>query len=273
MLMNKISITTIFFSLSVTTILLLGWLERDEYWYTAKNGLGYAFGITGSVMMLLLLLYPARKYWKPMRNAFKVHHWFRIHMIFGVLGPSLILLHCNFNMGSLNSNIALYSMLLVAGSGLVGRYVYQKIHRGLYGEQIAFSDLNDDYQLSKKNFSTHEFLTKDYEISLTKIEAQLTQRKVSLLTSISAKRTVKIIQKNSIKLLKKTIHSAQMVGEHEQLLIKNFDAWNAGLLKLIKMANYALYNRLFSLWHVFHLPLFFMMIITAIVHVVVVHQY
>jgi len=271
--MNRISVTTTLFSITIIVILLFGWLESDEYWYTAKHGLGYSFGIIGSVMMLLLLLYPARKYWKPMRNAFKVHHWFRIHMIFGVLGPSFILLHSNFNLGSLNSNIALFSMLLVAGSGLVGRYVYQKIHRGLYGEQIAFSDLNDDYQLSKKNFSTHQFLTNDYAMALSSIEEQLIQRKVSLLTSLSAKHNVKKIQKNSIKLLKKTIQSDQIVGEQEQLLIKNFNAWNAGLIKLRTMANYALYNRLFSLWHVFHLPLFFMMIITAIVHVVVVHQY
>ena len=271
--MYKISITTILFSIFTFTALFVGWLERDEYWYSAKNGLGYAFGITGSVMMLLLLLYPARKYWKPMRKVFKVHHWFRIHMVFGVLGPSFILLHCNFNLGSLNSNIALFSMLLVAGSGLVGRYVYQKIHRGLYGEQIAFSDLNDDYQLSKQNFSIHEFFTNDNSTVLTKIETQLTQRKVSVLTSLLAKRKVNKIQKNSIKLLKQIILKSRTKGEKEQLIIKHFNAWNAGLIKLKSMASYALYNRLFSLWHVFHLPLFFMMIITAIVHVVVVHQY
>jgi len=259
--------------MSILATLFMGWLEKDEYWYTAKNGLGYAFGITGSVMMLLLLLYPARKYWKPMRKVFKVHHWFRIHMVFGVLGPSFILLHSNFSLGSLNSNIALFSMLLVAGSGLIGRYVYQKIHRGLYGEQIAFSDLNDDYQLSKKNFSTHEFFTNEHAAALTKIEVQLTQRKVSLLTSLSARYKVKKIQKNSIKLLKQVILKSEIKGEKEQLIINNFNAWNAGLIKLRSMASYALYNRLFSLWHVFHLPLFFMMIITAIVHVVVVHQY
>ena len=259
--------------MSILATLFMGWLEKDEYWYTAKNGLGYAFGITGSVMMLLLLLYPARKYWKPMRKVFKVHHWFRIHMVFGVLGPSFILLHSNFSLGSLNSNIALFSMLLVAGSGLIGRYVYQKIHRGLYGEQIAFSDLNDDYQLSKKNFSTHEFFTNEHAAALTKIEVQLTQRKVSLLTSFSARYKVKKIQKSSIKLLKQVILKSEIKGEKEQLIINNFNAWNAGLIKLRSMASYALYNRLFSLWHVFHLPLFFMMIITAIVHVVVVHQY
>ena len=33
------------------------------------------------------------------------------------------------------------------------------------------------------------------------------------------------------------------------------------------------YERLFGLWHVFHLPFFYMLVVTAIVHVVAVHMY
>jgi len=33
------------------------------------------------------------------------------------------------------------------------------------------------------------------------------------------------------------------------------------------------YERLFSLWHVLHLPLFFMLVIAGIVHVIAVHVY
>ena len=140
------NLSTPLFTLFTFVILLLAWNERNEYWYSAESGLGYAFGILGSTMMLLLLLYPLRKHWPPMSKVFRVHHWFRLHMIFGVWGPCLVLLHCNFRPGSLNSQIALYSMLLVAGSGLVGRFIYQKLHRGLYGEQIEFSHLYHDYQ-------------------------------------------------------------------------------------------------------------------------------
>ena len=47
----------------------------------------------------------------------------------------------------------------------------------------------------------------------------------------------------------------------------------SGLNELRKMASYSFYTRLFSLWHLFHLPIFFMMLITGIVHVFVVHIY
>lgn len=271
--MNIRILPTIIFSLCIIGVLLLAWFERDEYWYNAEEGIGYAFGIIGSTMMVLLLLYPARKYWKPMRRAFKVHHWFRLHMVFGVLGPCFILLHSNFNLGSFNSSIALFSMLLVAGSGLIGRYVYQKLHRGLYGEQISFSDLDGDYQLAKVHFSSLSFLTSDIQQTLLQVESKLTLRTVPLRTSYSARwkiRTIRRQSKLSIKALRLTAKEDENNCED---ILKDINYWNDGLLSLEKMANYALYTRLFSLWHVFHLPIFFMMIIAATVHIFVVHIY
>jgi hypothetical protein len=40
-----------------------------------------------------------------------------------------------------------------------------------------------------------------------------------------------------------------------------------------QVAQFTLYERLFSLWHVLHLPLFYMMVISALLHVLAVHMY
>ena len=40
-----------------------------------------------------------------------------------------------------------------------------------------------------------------------------------------------------------------------------------------RVAEYRLYARLFSLWHVLHIPLFFMLLIAGIVHVIAVNVY
>ena len=77
--------------------------------------------------MLALLLYPLRKHVPWMRGAGSVSHFgFDSHMALGLIGPTLILYHANFGLGSANSNVALWSMLIVAGSGLVGRFFYAK---------------------------------------------------------------------------------------------------------------------------------------------------
>jgi hypothetical protein len=45
------------------------------------------------------------------------------------------------------------------------------------------------------------------------------------------------------------------------------------MVALRQTAAFNVYERLFSLWHVLHLPLFFMMLITAVIHIFAVHMY
>ena len=57
------------FSLFVIAVLYYGWSIRDEGYLTAESGLGYALGIIGGTLMLLLLLYPVRKRVRSMRTG------------------------------------------------------------------------------------------------------------------------------------------------------------------------------------------------------------
>jgi len=102
-------------------LLLLGWWQRDNSYLVAESGPGYALGIIGGSLMLLLLLYPLRKRIRALHGMLSMKFWFRLHMICGLLGPLAILYHANFGLGSINSAVALACMLLVAGSGLIGR--------------------------------------------------------------------------------------------------------------------------------------------------------
>ncbi len=67
--------------------LYLGWINRDEEYISADTGLGYWLGIVGSLMMLVLLLYPLRKRARFLRSLGKVPTWFRSHMFLGIVGP------------------------------------------------------------------------------------------------------------------------------------------------------------------------------------------
>jgi hypothetical protein len=40
-----------------------------------------------------------------------------------------------------------------------------------------------------------------------------------------------------------------------------------------RVAQFSFYERLFALWHVLHLPIFLLMIISALFHVLAVHMY
>jgi hypothetical protein len=40
-----------------------------------------------------------------------------------------------------------------------------------------------------------------------------------------------------------------------------------------RVARFSLYERLFALWHLWHTPLFVMLLITVAVHIIAVHLY
>ncbi len=62
-------------------------------------------------------------------------------MMLGVVGPMLVLFHANFSLGATNSNVALICMLVVAGSGVVGRYIYTRLHAQLDGNEDTLEQL------------------------------------------------------------------------------------------------------------------------------------
>lgn len=268
--------TLTFFTI-VAFILYEGWQIRSDNLINAEDGAGYAFGIIGGIMMLLLLVYPLRKRFKALRFLGAIKHWFRLHMILGVLGPSLILFHANFGLGALNSNVALVCMLIVAGSGLLGRYFYTRIHHGLYGSQATVMELQQTSAWSlailKKQLNFYPDIQKD----LKDYENETIKAGYSLFSFIAIpwldiKSHFYYLQ--LWKKCKQEIYNEVTEPNLQQKLISHVDHnLRAYFSAMRKMAELGFYTRLFSLWHVLHMPLFVMMLITGIIHVIAVHMY
>jgi len=139
-------------------VIYLGWRLPTERYITPDTGLGYILGIVGGSLMLLLLLYSARKRFRWLKFMGSLSKWFEVHMAFGVLGPICILYHSNFSLGATNSNVALFCMLTVASSGLVGRYFYSHIHYGLYGRKMSLGELQQNAERLRTLQGTIAFL-------------------------------------------------------------------------------------------------------------------
>ena len=265
-----------FFSMAVIATLYFGWTQRDNNYLSAETGTGYLLGILGGSLMIALLLYPLSKRLSLLTKLIPIRYWFGIHMFFGVLGPVMILFHSNFHLGSTNSTIALISMLLVAGSGVIGRYIYTNIHHGLYGTRMTLQELkqkteNDHAELLKlyaSNEKLNQLLKKMEEKALQPYTGLMKSLLHVIYLAINAPR----LQRKVLSLLKK---SYQENGDSKS------DPNNKAIIKLVKhytlalrhSAAFRVYERLFSLWHILHLPLFFMMLITAVIHIFAVHMY
>ncbi len=246
-----------------------GWQHRVEQALTAENGPGYVLGIVGGMLMLLLLLYPLRKHAGFMRHLGPVRFWFSTHMVFGIIGPVCILFHCGFQLGSLNSNIALFCMLLVAGSGLVGRYFYTRIHHGLYGRKATLEDLTRHAELLGGSLKDH--LTNYPTISekIREFEAHAGNKPAGIVSSFFTLGSLGFRTWLLYLSLWRQVPKSLPVKQRK-VLLRHI---GAQLESVRKVAEFHFYERLFAIWHVLHFPLFLMLVISGIVHVIAVHMY
>jgi len=79
---------------------------------------GHTFGVIGSLMMIFMLLYSARKRMERFQKAGNLSHWLDIHIFFGIMGPLLIVLHTSFKVQGLVA-VSFWSMVAVALSGVL----------------------------------------------------------------------------------------------------------------------------------------------------------
>lgn len=279
---------TVLFSLVCITTLILGFRVRGEYYLTPESGIGYALGIVGGVMMLLLLIYPLRKRFRFMGHVMKLKSWFRVHMLLGIVGPICILFHCNFSLGSTNSNMALVSMCVMVLSGMVGRYFYSKIHLGLYGEKASLKELQ-----SHRLFAINQ-LERDQQGSDIAIDPEIFQQLMAFESMAMAHRGVVATLVQAVVIGFRTrwmylrvlwrlkIRDAAIPGKtgtrlaarrkrHLQRQTREHIGLFLGLVRKIAQLNF--FERLFSMWHALHLPIFFMLVVTGFVHVYAVHSY
>jgi len=262
--------------------LVLGWLAREANPLTAEEGLGYALGIVGGSLMLIILLYSARKRVRFLRRFGATKHWFRIHMMMGVVGPLLILYHCNFDIGSLNSQVALYCTLLVAGSGVIGRYLYSQIHQGLYGRKSSLVRLAGQLQSSNEQLSSSRGLIREIRERLIELGNEAMEPPASLAQSLVRPVTMGIRTRwlyhrlswvARKELVARSMTSAA-VGEHQDRLMNTTRRFlQQHLTEIRRVAQFGFYERLFSWWHTVHVPFLFMMVLSGIVHVLAVHMY
>jgi hypothetical protein len=243
---------------------------------------GYWLGIGGASAMLLLLGYPLRKRLTGLNILGSVSGWFRVHMMLGVIGPALILLHANFKLGSLNSNVALLAMLTVASSGLIGRYLYGRIHLGLYGRRAQIAELQADVAALKGAIEGELSMPADFLAALDRHAERAHRRGSGALSSLFTLLRLRLTSFGLKAWLSRVAErhigaEARLIGWSWRVRRRHAKAVRRLLQQYLaavnKTAAFAFYERLFGLWHVLHLPLFAILLFAAVIHVVAVHLY
>jgi hypothetical protein len=270
------------FFVLVTVLLYLGWSTQTERYISPNRGVGYWLGIVGGSLMLVLLVYSLRKRWSWLAFLGSTPGWFRFHMVLGIAGPVCIVYHCNFSTGATNSNVALFSMLTVAGSGLIGRYIYSHIHHGLYGRKLELGELRAGADGLRSLSGRISFLPE----LVARIDTA-EQRLLKAGPHLSFLGFAKPLVVGSVALrarwalhhyIRQSLHagarrSAVVALEHKRLGLTARAYVDRRLAATRRVASFEGYERLFSLWYALHIPLIFIMVIAAVIHVIAVHVY
>jgi hypothetical protein len=262
MLKTTLNSLTFIWYIFITILIILGWNQRDQRYLVAESGIGYWFGILGGLLMLILLIYPLRKRISHWRFIGSIKLWFRLHMFFGIMGPVLIIFHSGFRLASLNGKVAFSCMLLVAFSGLIGRYFYRRIHHGLYGKKVSFKELYHIDEDWEKKFTDLNELEPKYIGKLYAIEQSLVNKHSAINRSL----WFFITTKSKLNRLRREIRKNMPASKNRKEILTR-------LSSLKKIPNLGVNEILFSYWHIFHFPFFLLMIMSGIFHVFVVHFY
>jgi hypothetical protein len=263
-------------------LVVAAWQFTQLGLFKAGDDVGYWLGVAGATMMLLLFSYPLRKYVRFTHRWGKVKWWFLVHMVLGIGGPLLILLHSTFHLKSLNATVAFFSMLIVAGSGVAGRFLYIRIHRGLYGERSNLKELQGRAGLAEGEVKSRlrfapevaERLLAFENVALAGDAGWGAMASQLVMLPIRQRQAYKASVSDLSARLRVIAKDRRWSKEHYRRRRRHVLSLTRNYLQsVVRVAQFTAYERLFALWHVLHVPFVYLLILTTVFHIFAVHAY
>ena len=222
--------------------------------------IGHLFGVGGFVLMTVPVIYSLRKKLPRLRNVGTMKTWLEVHIFCGIVGPVLVTFHTSFRFNGVVS-VAYWSMVAVVLSGFVGRYLYVRIPRGLRGLELTRGELD-----ARAEQLSERLLSADLPPNLITAIAAFERR---VAPAPDASPSVIGLFFGELRLHRQMSvlrHEIEHAGVSAALLHEILDviAERASLLRHAAYLN--LTKSLFDIWHVFHMPLVYVMFGIVVLH-------
>ena len=248
------------------------WDRPDSPWHASlqpSGNVGHAFGWIGAGLMLLgVALYSGRKRIVAMRGRGPMRTWLNLHIYLCLTGPFLVALHTANKLGGLGV-YSFWSMMVVAASGILGRWIYQQFPRTARGETMSLEELRAERE------AVHERLAADFGLApaaLAEIEA-VSERGVRRRASGAGPgiRTVPLLLVDDVAAPLRLAGLRRRLRRERKLPRREIDAVVALLRREAsagrRLAFFDTFRRLFAYWHVIHLVFFAAMLVLLVLHV------
>jgi len=259
---------------------IIGWKVSREVNFVNGGNFIYNTGLIGGILMLLTLVYSIIKRVGYLSRRLSSSHSYYFHIICGGTGALLIVIHSSFDFRSINSNVAMVSMLLILISGALGRYLYTQFSLMLHRLYLEIKGTEQD--LYRKIFCYNCNAAKRVNEKLSEFTRHSFDQSGNAINFLI--RSVSIFYHSlntysfAIREINKIINSASVLGDLEKTDVKNLRTSHRKeigryVYSITKMGYLSLFERLFRHWRILHVPFLYILFLTSIAHVVVVHMY
>ena len=232
-----------------------------------SGAIGQSAGILALAIFLFLWLYPLRKKYKWLAFTGSIARWLDIHILAAIGLPLLIAMHASWRFDGV-VGLGYYAMLVVCGSGVVGRYLYVRIPRS----QSGVASSREEVTIERRTLITEIAATTgldpfDVEKSLTVSGADTSSGILRTLLHLLSdditrwrltrqlRRRLRSVKKSALD--KKKIDRVVALASREIALSQQLRMLDAT-------------KRIFGYWHVLHRPFAVTAFVAVVIHVAVV---
>jgi len=239
--------------------------HHTDYRHWKPGGIiGHGFGMIGSFFMILLLLYSIRKRSSHLSRFGSIGKWLNVHIFLGINGPLFIILHSTFKFDGLVS-VSFWSMIAVAASGIIGRYLYIQIPRNIDGHELSLDQVEKNYQTLSTELADNYNINLHESQRISKIMEKPVENHKSvtgtffMLARGDLMRPLRLLKlkhylKRKFQLSQDEIKEITEVIKRRTLLERRIRFWSG-------------IHKLFHYWHVFHKPFAVIMYLIMLVHI------
>jgi len=117
-------------------------LSSKHAYLKPSGAIGLRLGMFGVLLFLFIFLYPLRKKWAWLGRQGSSRRWLDFHVLLGLLAPVVVTFHSSFKFSGI-AGVAYWIMIVVALSGVVGRYIYAQIPRSLNSAELSLQEAQE----------------------------------------------------------------------------------------------------------------------------------
>jgi hypothetical protein len=246
------------------------WERPDSELHRAlkpSGDVGHLIGIIGTAMVIVgVMLYSTRKRARAMQRRGPMRTWLNVHIYLCLTGPVLVTFHTAMKFGGLGA-YSYWSMMIVAGSGIIGRWLYQQLPREIKGRELSLAEVQEEQAL------VHELLQRAHAHAPRALAEVDVFAKASVARIRNARGVLTlpylmmddVLRPFRLSLLGSRLRRRGRLPKGEVLAV-------IGLVKsqittARRLAFLGLFRRLFLYWHVTHLIFFVAMFALLVLHV------